>query len=446
MSSLISSHDRRSELGRLQVRRDGRARPGFHPAQSEPLRWRSPARHASPHHVAPARVPQRADVSSQLSGVADPRVPADAELLDVAIHLLVVIGLGAFGEPAGAEQFLDLPSAHLHLPLDGPLAMALPIQFQYLLKPHDAFGPPVERLLLVLGQCHGRQLGHGQGHRRQIIGRKRIHRRLGHILGHIGLGRLRLRGRHRLGDRRMMSIKNPHQSLPAVGQQVPSIGDLCRIGRAGGNRRRVDAGPIAGYDGWRVRARGQPGFQRGTGPVRQQIDHIAGLMVDDDRAVTLAAAESKVVDANDAPPLAVGWRRGPKSAQDRVAAGVDAEFAAEPSAWFAATFQTDLHERLVEARRSAGVPSRQVRQLLSKDASPTVGVVTEEAARGKPQDHRCPAPGQVAHDADVAAVNTARRSLTDRAGRPLGNDSKLNFSLRRRDAQGFHHDTVGGGK
>lgn len=44
-----------------------------------------------------------------------------------------------------------------------------------------------------------------------------------------------LRILHHLIDRRMMSIDHTHQRLATVGQQVPAIGNLYRIGRSSGD-------------------------------------------------------------------------------------------------------------------------------------------------------------------------------------------------------------------
>ncbi|MFA9480044.1 hypothetical protein ACERK3_17345 [Phycisphaerales bacterium AB-hyl4] len=63
-------------------------------------------------------------------------------------------------------------------------------------------------------------------------------------------------------------------------------------------------------------------------------------MVNDDGAIALASTKCEVVDADDAARMPHCQRQGAKLAQDRVAAGVDAEFAAQPPVWFAIAFRT----------------------------------------------------------------------------------------------------------
>ena len=62
-------------------------------------------------------------------------------------------------------------------------------------------------------------------------------------------------------------------------------------------------------------------------------------------------------------------------------AGMDAQFAAQPLARLAAAFQADLHQGLVEARRSPGASMDQVGQFLGEDMPPAFNVVAEESAR-----------------------------------------------------------------
>jgi len=118
----------------------------------------------------------------------------------------------------------------------------------------------------------------------------------------------------------------------------------------------------------------------------------------------------------------------------------------QPLSRFAATFESDLHQRPVKTRGDPPPPPRQVRELSGKDAATAIGIVAEESPGREPKDHRCAAPGQISHDTDISAMHTARRRLTDRATCRLQIALKFHLDLGWRDAHRLHHDTIGGRK
>ncbi len=76
---------------------------------------------------------------------------------------------------------------------------------------------------------------------------------------------------------------------------MPSVGDLDRGRRAGAGALGECSGPVAAdYLGTGMRA--QPGRQGVRLPVREQVDGRAGIDIDQQRAVGVAAAEREVVE------------------------------------------------------------------------------------------------------------------------------------------------------
>jgi hypothetical protein len=77
---------------------------------------------------------------------------------------------------------------------------------------------------------------------------------------------------------------------------VPPVSDLDGVRRAAGAAVGVAARPVPA-DQLGARALGQPGGERVSRPLGQDIDRAAALHVDQDRAVAVAAAQRELIDA-----------------------------------------------------------------------------------------------------------------------------------------------------
>ena len=89
---------------------------------------------------------------------------------------------------------------------------------------------------------------------------------------------------------------------------VPSVADLHRVGQCRADGLGISGGAVLAHD-LDSGVRAQPGRQRGTRPVGQHINAFAGLGVDDDRGIAVAAFECEVVHADDPGHLQRGRRQ-----------------------------------------------------------------------------------------------------------------------------------------
>jgi len=121
-------------------------------------------------------------------------------------------------------------------------------------------------------------------------------------------------GRHgiaRVGEARQLPQSAMRAGQPAldglaqVGQQMPPVGHLDRLGRADRDAAGVLRRAVAG-DHLDPRPPSQPGSQCHCGAVGQQVDHAAPLQIDDDRAVAAPAALRPVINPDN---TRVGLRR-----------------------------------------------------------------------------------------------------------------------------------------
>jgi hypothetical protein len=92
-----------------------------------------------------------------------------------------------------------------------------------------------------------------------------------------------------------MMIEHAAQRLPAVAQQMPTVGDLDGLRRPLAGSIGVGAGPIA-HDDLNRRMVPEPRGQGLALPVGQQLDPAPALEITQDRAVVAALAPGPVID------------------------------------------------------------------------------------------------------------------------------------------------------
>ena len=204
------------------------------------------------------------------------------------------------------------------------------------------------------------------------------------------------------------------QRLRQVLQEVETVGDLRRLGRAAPGAVGVGAGAVARHD----RDPGVVPQPAGEGlglAVGQQRHRPPPLQVDQHGAVAVALAQRPVVDPEDSRGD-LGWQRGgPDQPQQGVARGRHEQSAAEPSAGGTAQREADRRLPRGEARRPASPGRGGAGQALGEDAPLAAGVVAEQAARPQPDQDGVVAPRQVGQGPLVAAVDATGASAAQRA-------------------------------
>jgi hypothetical protein len=97
----------------------------------------------------------------------------------------------------------------------------------------------------------------------------------------------------------VMPVHRPHQALAQVHQQVEAISHLVRLGCAPSGALDLLVAAVSADD-LDLGTLLQPGARRIGRPLGEQIHRPATLPVADDRAVALAWAPGRIIDAQDA--------------------------------------------------------------------------------------------------------------------------------------------------
>lgn len=97
--------------------------------------------------------------------------------------------------------------------------------------------------------------------------------------------------------------------LAEIAPQMPPVGDLDRVGRAGGRSVCVGAGTVSA-DHLHTRVLVQPACEGAGFTVRQQVDRSVGAYVDEHGAVPVTAPQREIVHAEhrDLPGLRIRYR------------------------------------------------------------------------------------------------------------------------------------------
>nr|WP_238193025.1 hypothetical protein [Methylobacterium frigidaeris] len=105
-------------------------------------------------------------------------------------------------------------------------------------------------------------------------------------------------------------MKPAFDGLPHVGEQVPAIGDLLRLGSAEACTSGILRRAIPG-DEFDAGMPFEPAGYRGCRAIREEIDDAVTIEIDDDRAVPAALPDRPVVDPDPDGSRRVGhWRAG----------------------------------------------------------------------------------------------------------------------------------------
>jgi hypothetical protein len=105
-----------------------------------------------------------------------------------------------------------------------------------------------------------------------------------------------LSGAHRGGT---VPIRQASDSVTKIAEQMPPVSDLHGTGRALANAVGVGAGAITGDD-LNTGTIAQPCGESGRFAIRQQIDHLVRLQIDQHSAVALSASPGPIIYPEDA--------------------------------------------------------------------------------------------------------------------------------------------------
>jgi hypothetical protein len=214
----------------------------------------------------------------------------------------------------------------------------------------------------------------------------------------------------------VMPIESPRHGIIEVAQELPPIADLDGIRSPTADAVGIAAGAITGNDlstGMIL----QPGRNRVTLAVRQQVDRPVALQIDDDGAVALAPPPRPVIDADDARRCCWFYRHGPDQAQQRVAADRHGEPVRQAGAGFTAGMQSDAALRCGEADGPPNPRQDHFRQLFSKDPTRAPGSGAAKAADLKIEMADTTLPGKISEMPDVSAMYPARAAAAQGTGR-----------------------------
>jgi hypothetical protein len=206
----------------------------------------------------------------------------------------------------------------------------------------------------------------------------------------------------------------PLDGLGEVLPQVEPVGDLDRLRHPGPGAVGVGTGAVTADDLDAGMSR-QPVRERLGGAAFQQVERRAGLAVDQERAVALAAPEREVVDSEHPRLGRFRVRRGHDQAQQDLPARRDAQGAGEPGGRAAGQRDRDVPQHAGQERGLPRVAGGQARDLLGERLPLAGGAGTEEPADGQPDHHPAPADRGVGEPPRVTAVHPGRHRAAGRA-------------------------------
>ncbi len=202
--------------------------------------------------------------------------------------------------------------------------------------------------------------------------------------------------------------------LSCVDQQMPAVGDVCRLAGAFGRAAGVFGRAVA-RDDPDPRPAPQPVRERRAGAVRQQIGDAPPLQVDQDGAIGAPLLERPLIDPQDTGRRAHRERPAPHEAQHRVGAHRHGQARREPRPGLAAQRDPDPPLSLGQPPRAAGTGREQTRQALGEGAPRAVRGATVEAAHAQADADLAPDGGQVGGTTAIAAVHGAADATATRA-------------------------------
>ncbi len=160
----------------------------------------------------------------------------------------------------------------------------------------------------------------------------------------------------------------------------------------------------------------EPIGQRVRRAVREQLNGLMALQIDEQGAIDLAFAPRPVIHAqHPRSPHRQLWR-APQNPQQRGGTGRHSEAAGEWSTCFATQSQTDGFKQRCEAASATGIGCNGRMESLGEDATTAIPIVAKETTGAQSDLHGDTAPGDIGDLAPVTTVNSIRRLVAHWAG------------------------------
>lgn len=242
--------------------------------------------------------------------------------------------------------------------------------------------------------CHHRWVGQSRvraGGRRDGWSRKKIGRRGAHCS--------------------MATGEQPLERFAQIHQQVPTVRDLDRPGRALARAFGISASPIATED-LDARMILQPGGERCGGSLRQYINHLMAFLVDQDGAVGATALTGPVIHPQHAGYCRRGQRQRAHQPQKRHPADLPAKTSTQASAGPTAEGQPNALQGRAEDGAAASVALNKRGCLFGERRFWTGAAAAEEAADAEVHDDLPAAQRFVGDAPDIAAVDSTGTTPT----------------------------------
>src|SRR5579884_1864705 len=208
-----------------------------------------------------------------------------------------------------------------------------------------------------------------------------------------------------------MAREEPFNRLTQVGQEMEPVGTLDGLRCRRQSRRSVVSSTISAHhsDFWMGPHPGGGGFGF---PIRQNIENLMTLQIDQERSIDASTLERKIINA-ELGDLS-NWLGGQRhdAAKQRVACGLDAHAICDASAQSASSRQAKRLEQFKESCRHTRARSNEGGQPFGKDFSWATRLIAEKFPHRELNAHSLPRAGQIGQFALIATMNPCRCSAT----------------------------------
>gem|GEM_PF-2751652 len=191
--------------------------------------------------------------------------------------------------------------------------------------------------------------------------------------------------------------------LPPIEQQVPAVRDLLGVGCPLRRCARILRRGCCRHD-FDARMAPEPGSQRGSGPVGEQVDNTVRLHINQEGAVGASFTPGPVIHAQHPGRSGRRQRGAVHQSQERVGTRRHGQGPQQPGAGFGPGRQTYRALGPRESARAPGTRGEQARQAFGERAARALRIVTAEATHVQLELNWASRGGQVGWPPDIGAV------------------------------------------
>ncbi|ESY64896.1 hypothetical protein X743_30015 [Mesorhizobium sp. LNHC252B00] len=161
---------------------------------------------------------------------------------------------------------------------------------------------------------------------------------------------------------------------------------------------------------------GEPGLDGGNLTIRQQRHDPPPLQITDDRAVTMAATEGPIINADNFERICLQTGPSPHHPQQRVITDRDHQPLRKTGRRPAAERQPKMMNDTLQSRGPAGsLGGNAVVKAFSEDSSTTQWRIADKAAGNEVKLYLHPGTGKIRNSSKIAAMDPVRHSAAKRA-------------------------------